>query len=170
MNFGDAVTGGAGLGGLGLDIFGGLAASSAASQVSQYSQNIAQLQIQENGVRRQAMELSTRRQETENTRNVQKAQAMALAVGTNQGAAYGQSSGYRAGEAGAASQGGVNTLGLSQNQQFGEQMFNLNDQISANQIYMAREQGYQSSMSGIAGIGSALLGSAGTLGKLAMFA
>src|SRR5258708_35469573 len=83
--------------GLGMSLFGTEKSSSAASHEAQITGNIANLQIQENAVRQQAMEMSGRREKIEIARNTQIASARALAGATNQGAQFG--SGIAGGQA-----------------------------------------------------------------------
>lgn len=175
-----------GIAGLGLSIAGGVdkvniagqqaAASSTFADQTLASQTAqAGLEQQQEGVRRQAMEVSARRQNMEVLRNAQRARAMGLNSATNQGAQLG--SGLQGGYGQIAGQSGVNALGINQNLQSGEEMFGLNNQISQQKLLQAQAQntyaktsaslGTQSATaSGISALGSGLLGASGSFKNL----
>lgn len=149
------------------------AAFSAAS--SGISQQNAQLEMQQNAVRKQAMTLQAKRQSIENIRNTQRASAMARNSATNQGAQFG--SGIQGGIGQIQNQGNFIGAGINQNYGLGLQMFGLDDQLSANKIAMSRlqgqygitssqNQGDQAMWAGVSGVGSAISSSAGSLGRL----
>lgn len=164
--------------GLGASLLGGLGQANDSKQMAQLeeqkagvSMNTAQLEMQQDTVRQQAMELSSRRSQLENVRNTQRARAMAIQAGVSQGAQYG--SGNAGGVASTQSQGGFGLGGILQNTQAGESMFALNRSIDANKITMAQLGGQEASVqgnaatwAGVSAVGGALTNSGGALGKM----
>lgn len=152
--------------GLGLQLFGGASASGHAKEAYGIQQKITGLEGQVNEQKRTAMELSARRQSMEIFRNNQRARALAINNATNQGASYGNSSGLPGGLAQVADQSTFNLQGINQNLELGRNIFGIDDQISKQKLALS---GVQSSMvtdQGIGQLGSSIMGSAGTLGKL----
>lgn len=174
----DPITLGLGVVGLGMSLIGGIGQANDAKQTAQLEQqkaatsmNTAQLEMQQDTVRQQAMELSSRRSQLENVRNTQRARAMAVQAGVSQGAQYG--SGNAGGVASTQSQGGFGLNGILQNTQAGESMFALNRGIDQNKITMAQLGGQEASVqgnaatfSGLSAFGGALTGASGNLGKM----
>jgi hypothetical protein len=123
-----------GLGGLGelaslSGQFLGVSESSQGAQAKYDAQKkIAALEMQADAQRRQAMEISARRNMLQTVRNAQQAQAQALANATSQGAQFG--SGVAGGKGTVAGEAGQQMLGVSQNLQIGENMFDINNQIN----------------------------------------
>lgn len=148
-----------------LSILGGEETSKAQQQVYQESAQIAGAEKQINEQRRQQMVLQTQRQQMENVRNVQKARSIGLAAVTNQGGGGGiQSSAYGGGQAAASAAGGRNEVALAQNEQIGQNIFNLNDQISDLRIAMAGEESKAAAGSGLSQLGGAIGKAAPLLG------
>lgn len=160
----DPLTLGIGAVGLGLQVFGGFSAASAAKQAYGIQQNITGLEGQVNDQRRQAMELSARRQQLENFRNTQRVRAMGMNAAVNQGAQFG--SGLQGGQAQATDQGNFNALGVSQNLQIGRNMFGLQDQISQQKLALSGVQSSQATDQAWAGLGGALTKNAGTISNI----
>lgn len=162
---------GSGLGGalsLGGSIYGAIAGSEQAEKINQDYLQIAQTESQQNTLRRTAMELQNRRQQTQNIRQTQYARSMALNTATNQGAQFG--SGLQGAYGSIAGESNTNTQTLNQNLQQGEQMFNLQDTLNAQQRWLAADQ---AGMQGIQGLTSAFgsIGkSLGNIGQLASLA
>lgn len=158
--------------GLGLKIGGSLFGSSDASkfaeQYNQQEQQKFKLEQQVQDQHAQAMELSSRRQQLETFRNTQRARAMGLNAAVNQGAQYG--SGLAGGQASIQNQGLFNSQGIALNTMIGENIFGLNRQISSvNATESSLKAQYQQSQAtdqGIASLGGAILGSAGTIGNI----
>lgn len=163
--FGTEVTGGFGLLGAAGSIFGGLESASGAKAKFQAEENIAGLEMQANNVRRQAMELSARRQQLQNVRNAQQAQSMALASAVNSGAQF--SSSAQSGQRQANAQAAYSNEGVSQNLQFGEQIFNIDNSIDQQKIAEAQAESQISSGQGLSSIFGAIGSQAGNIGKLA---
>jgi hypothetical protein len=160
---------GSGVGGLvslGTGIEGAVLGSRSASDAARDQRAIAQLDIQADQQRKAAMELSARRQMTENVRNAQMARSMALTNATGQGAAYGESSGLRGGYASISGQAGVNQQGISQNLQIGENLFDINAQVDAAKMELAKDQSGEAMAQGIASLGGSIGKSLGPIGSL----
>jgi len=158
--------------GMGLKLFGAFSGASDtenySKQINSYEQEKFGLEKQVNDQRRQAMELSARRQQLEIFRNTQRARAQGLNAAVNQGAQFG--SGIQGGQAGTLNQGLFNALGVNQNLAIGRNIFGLDDQItgvnakestvkSQMQADLAQDQAWQS-------LGGSLLQSSGTIGNI----
>lgn len=135
-------------------IFSALESSSAAKDKANSEKQIASLEMQADAQRRQAMELSARRQQLQTVRTAQQAQAMALSSATNQGAQFG--SGLQGGLAGVSGQANFANLGVSQNLQFGENMFNINQQIDNQKLAIADDESALASAQGLGSMFSSL--------------
>lgn len=175
----DPITAAIGIAGLGVQLFGAggtfgaiSSESALAGQETQLSQQNTQLQIQENQQRRLAMQISARRQQTQDIRTAQMTQSKNLSAGVSQTGGTSSSS-VQAGQQSATSGGAYNLQGISQNLGIGEQLFNYQDQISRNQIQMSglqgqmnTKQGQAAIFGGIGSLGGSLAGSAGPLGNI----
>jgi hypothetical protein len=140
---------------VGGSIFGALEGSSIANSISQDQQAIAHTEIDENTVRRNAMELSARRQQMQTVRQQQMARSIAQTAATSQGAQFG--TGLQGAYGSISGQSNQNQLGVSQNLQFGEQMFTLDSQLDLEKMKLSQDQ---SSLATVQGI-SSMLGSIG---------
>jgi hypothetical protein len=157
--------GGIGAGvGLGFSAFGGYEQYQGAKAEATASRNIAGLEIQQDTVRRQAMELSAQRQEMQNLRQAQRARSMALSAATAQGGQYGSALGGAYGQISGGS--GINQLGISQNLQFGEKMFDLNAQIDQQKMAIADAKTKEAEGAGISSFGKSFAGSIEPIMKL----
>ncbi len=161
----DPITLGIGAVGLGLKLFGSLSASSDANKISQVEQQKFGVEQQVNDQRQQAMNLSARRQQLEIFRNTQRARAQGLNAAVQQGAQFG--SGFAGGQASTQSQGLFNSLGVSQNQQIGNNIFGLDSRISGLNSQEAGLKGQMATDQGWSSLGGSILSSAGTLGGIA---
>ena len=157
---------GAGVGLLGLSgsIAGGVISYGASQQANAAQMQEIGLQAQENQQRQSAMNLNARRQQMEVLRNTQRARSLALNNATGQGAQFG--SGLQGGYGNIAGQSGVNALGISENQQIGNNMFGIQSQISGAQLNYAKAQQQEQLGSGISSLGKSVGGSAGSLSSL----
>lgn len=160
----DPLTLGIGAVGLGMQIFGGMSASEHADQANQVQQQIAGLEKDVNGQRRDAMELSARRQQMEVFRNNQRQRAMATNAAVNQGAQFG--SGLQGGLAQVQDQSMFNSLGISQNLQIGRNIFGFNDQITSYKAQLSSIQTEMGKDQGMASLGGSISKSAGMLGQM----
>lgn len=163
----DVVTAGMDIAGLVSSITGANKAASASSAIAGANQQIALTEEQQDQLRAQAMEISARRQNMEILRNQQRARAMALNVATNQGAAFGSSSGLGGAYGGIGGQTATNQLGLSQSLGIGRQMFALNQNIDQQRFAIAGYQGQLASAQGQMGFGNTMMGAASSAGRLA---
>lgn len=143
--------------GLGFSAFGAYNQYTSAQKQASISQNIIGLEQQAEGQRRTAMELQARRQNMQILRQNQVARAMATQNATGQGAQYG--TGLSAGLSQVQGQTGVNLSGLSQNLQIGENMFDINAQISQQKIAMSQAKAQEAEGAGISSFGKSLGGS-----------
>lgn len=132
------------------------------------SDSLAQagLEKQVNALKQQQMHLTTNRQQMENLRNTQRAQAISKAAGVASGASLSGSSGYAGAVAGEAAAGGRNVVNLNQNQQIGDQTFGVENQISDLKAKMAQDQANIAKGAGMSQLGSGLLSGAMNIGML----
>lgn len=154
----------AGIAGLGLSIFGGAEKMAAAKQKADAQRQITSAEMQQDDVRRKAMELSARRQQMEVLRNAQRARSLALNNATSQGAQFG--SGLQGGYGQIAGATNWNLAGINQNLSFGEQMFDLNKTISQQKLNVSDSESRSSTGSALSGLGGMLMSNTGTLKNL----
>lgn len=107
-------------------------ASNASTALSKSS---VQAQQEIEAQKRNAMELDARRNQLEIIRNQQRARALGLATATGAGSSKG--SGLQGAYGQASGQTTVNLLGVQQNLEIGRNIFDQNENISANNIAMA---------------------------------
>lgn len=146
---------------------------------AQYGQQVAQinankavigLQQQQENVRQSAMNIDAQRQKRQAIRDQLAASALGIARGANSGGSL-TDSGVQGGQAQISNQGRYNLLGINQAQRQGNDIFELNRQITGvnlglqdqslgflNTSYNAQQQGFniQSQMYGLTGQISAL--------------
>lgn len=113
----------------------------------------------------QAMILMNDRQQKQNIRNVQRARSLSLTSATASGSQFG--SGLKGSEAAETAQGNLNSLGLSQNLQFGKNVFGQQSAISANKISMANANLKSQEGSAYSDVGKDLLFAAPMIAKFA---
>ncbi len=158
----------------------------AAEQAAGYNKAIIGDEQQQEAIRRQAMQLDAKRNTLQVIRQAQQARSQNVAAATAQGAGFsgfGQSSALSGGLAQVHSQAGYNILGINQNLQAGNQMFDINADISQQKIgladtqtLMAQGQGQVAMGQGTVGqgasymsLGGQLVSSAGTFSNIAGF-
>lgn len=128
---------------------------------------IAQEQQMEQ-LRQQQMNMEAQRRQSEMVRTQQRARAIALSTGVGQtgsGAVNG-SSVLPGAFGGISGQTNVNQMGIQQNQSFGNQMFGLQANVSADKIKQSfNQQSYQEG-GALTSMGGMLLSSMGTLAKI----
>jgi len=150
--------------GLGTSIFGGMQQHKGAEQLAAAQKNIVGLEQQEDQVRRTAMEVASRRSQLEVIRRNQQAQSQALATATGQGAQYGSAlAGAQASIQGTSL---TNLVGLQQNLASGEQMFDINAQISQQRIAEINAQTTMNTGQGLSQLGAGIMGAAGPSSKM----
>ncbi len=152
-----------GLGLLGSAV-GAFTSYEASKKINQSQQAQFGLQQQVEGQRRQAMMLKDRRDQLENLRNVQRARATALTNATSEGAQSG--SGLQGGFAQVMGQGSWNSVGMSLNLGIGENIFDLNSQITDQKLLQSQAQQQMSLGQGISSFGSSLMGASPGIGRL----
>lgn len=175
----DPITGAIAIAGLATQLFGAVGSMSATSQEASLAQQESglsmqntQLQMQENSQRQLAMQISARRQMTQNTRTAQLRSSQSLVAGVEQTGGT-QGTAVQAGQQGATSGGAYNNQGVQQQLDIGNTLFGLQGQMSQNQLKMAGIQGQMSTLQGqssifqgTGAIGGSLAGSAGPLGNI----
>lgn len=145
------------------------AQAAAAAQAAGYNKAIAGDEQQQDQIRRTAMQVGAKRDTIQAVRQAQQARSMSIAAATAQGAGFaggfGPSSGYSGGAAQVNSRNNFNILGINQNLQAGEGMFNLNADITQQRIgladtstAMANAQGTVAMGQGTVGLGQGMVG------------
>ena len=160
----DPLTIGAGIVGIGLQLFGGFGASESAKRQAEISKQIAGDEQQINQQKYQQMQLEASRSSLQQFRNIQRMRAQATASATSQGAQFG--SGLQGGLAEVTNEGMFNAQGINQNLQFGNTIFGINNDISSKKMQLADVQASQASDSALMSLGGSLVQNAGTIGKL----
>ncbi len=151
MIAGTALTAGGGIGG----IFSG-------KRQSEISYGMAQDERAINEQKHQAMLLQAKRSQLEVFRNQQRARSMSQNAAVNQGAQFG--SGLQGGLAQINDQTGVNSLGISQNLEIGENIFGLNADLSSKKMQMANAQSNSAMDQGLMSLGQAMVKAGPTVG------
>lgn len=151
--------------GVGMSAYGTIQSSKAAKANAAAQQQMIQQEQQAEALRRQAMELDARRRQLEVVRQQQRARSMGLAAANAQGAMFG--SGLQGGYGQIAGQSGVNMLGIQQNLGLGQQMFDVNAQISQSKIAMAQAQSQASQAAGLTSLGGSIISALPTIGNIA---
>lgn len=154
---------GAGVG-IGVSLLGQSKSAEAAKQSTEAQKAMIALEQKIEAQKRQAMELDANRKQIENTRNIQRARALALTNATSQGA--GQGSGLQGGYGQIAGQGAWNSLGIAQNLQIGRNIFDVNAQISQQKIAMANAGLLSQQGAAYTSTGNQILSASGSIGKV----
>lgn len=160
----DPLSIGAGIVGIGLQIFGGLGASHDAERAAQISRGIASDEQQINQQKYQQAQLEGSRMQLQQFRNIQRQRALATASATSQGAQFG--SGLQGGLAEVTNEGMFNAQGINQNLQFASTIYGINNDISGKKMQMADVQASQATNQSLMSLGGSLTQNAGTIGKL----
>lgn len=156
-----------GLAGLALDYFSNQQKSEAEARYTQSNIEIAKLEDQVNQQRRFAMQVNARRQQTQQIRDAQQKQSMALAAGVGQ-TGNAQGSGVQGAQFQASAEGAYNLTGINQNLQIGNSIFDLDTKITAQRIAGFQAQSDANAAGATAGLGKDLMSIAPTLAKFAM--
>lgn len=135
-----------------------------ASKSAQLSQQQAAYEQQIQQQKHQQMVLETQRSQMENIRNSQLARSMALNSATGQGAQFG--TGLQGGYGQISGQAGTNRVNLQQNEEIGQNIFDLNSQISGVKYQQADNQASQAMWSGVSSFGGQLMAGATKFGQL----
>ncbi len=150
--------------GVGLTAYGGMQQSKIAKQQAGVSQQQFAEQQKQDEMRRQAMELDARRKTLETVRNQQRARSAALAAASNQGAAAG--SGLQGGYGQISGATNTGLLGISQNLELGNQMFDSNSFMSTLQQRNAALGGQMATAKGWSSLGGSIFQASGQIGAL----
>lgn len=164
FDFQAAGSGAGGLAGLAGGIFTAIQGSNIAKEESQVQQQEIGTELSQDALRQQAMQASGKRQMMQNIRNAQMARSMALSTAQGQGAQF--SSGLAGAYGGISGQANTNTENISQNLQFGTQMFGLEAQLSGEKEQMAGLQSEAATNSAVGGIFGSLGKIGGPIGNL----
>lgn len=150
--------------GLGMQLFGGAKQSAIAKESAQVSQDMAMQEQAINRAKVRQMEMEGRRMQMENIRNTQRARAMAVQAGVNQGAQFG--TGLLGGIAGVQNKGAWNMQGVQFGLDFGREVAGYNDKISADKMQLAQLGSQSAQASGWSSLGGALLKAGPTIGAM----
>jgi predicted DNA repair protein MutK len=148
----------------GIGVAASLGGTYLAYKGSEEAAKATDLQKKSEDTRQQQMNLDAMRRKRDIIRQAQIAQSTAQATATSQGA--GESSGIAGAMGGISGMAGVNSLGVSQNQELGNKMFDINrEKLDVfNQSAMLNSAG-----SGMQSLGGALVRNSGTLGKVGTY-
>lgn len=160
----DPISIGLQIAGLGMSLFGGGASLFGSKKTSELQEKIANEERLANQQRLRAMELSSRRQQIQNIRNVQLQRSMALTAATAQGAQFG--TGLAGGIAQVNAEGAWNELGITQNTEIGRNMFAINDRISGLKAQIGETQSEMAMYQGLGSLGGSLMKAGPTIGAL----
>lgn len=145
-----------GIGGLAASLFGGFMSSRVSKEEAGVSADIAQLEGQENQVRRDAMNASANRADLETLRTGQRARAAAVQAGVTQTGSL-TGSGVQGGIAETTNETAYGIGGIEQQRAFGNRMFNLDALISQDRVRLAQLGGQASTYQGVTSLGGSLL-------------
>jgi hypothetical protein len=154
--------------GLGISAAGTVAGVAAANEQNKAQKEALAADQRAEDARRRAMDLDASRKRREIIRQAQLARATALTNATAQGAEAG--SGLQGGFGAISGQSGVNTLGVTQNQELGGRIFDANAQKNAAHRNAASAGSMESLAMGISSLGGALTKNAGTIARIGGFA
>lgn len=160
----DPISSGLGIIGFGLQLFGLSESIDAAEKSASIKKSIAGDEQAINEQKRQQMLLESSRKQLEIFRNMQRQRAMATAAAVNQGASLG--SGLQGGLAGVTNQSLFNSLGISQNVEIGQNIFDINSRISDKKMQLADVETDQATAAGWASLGGSLMKAGPTFGSL----
>lgn len=150
--------------GLGMSIFGAFGAADDAKHASEISKDEAKQQQGINDAKQQQMEIEGRRTQLENVRNNQRASAMALSAGVNQGANKG--SGLQGGLAQINDQSLFNMQGVNDALSIGRQINGFNQNITKDKYAMADVQSSSATNQGISSLGGAVMKAGPIVGQI----
>lgn len=156
--------------GVGLSAYGAYNQYQGSKDVSAAQQQQIRLEQQAEAQRRQAMEIKARRDRLEAIRVGQRARALGLATATSQGATGAGSSGIQGAFGQISGQTGTNLLGITQPLEIGQNIFDINSQISQAKIAQAQAGTQVSFGQGLSSLGGQLVSNIGPLGSLGTYA
>jgi hypothetical protein len=150
--------------GLALGAVGTLTQMRAQRQQAAAQRRQLEAQMRAEEERRRQMNLDAQRRKRQEIRQAQVARANALAVATGQGA--GEGSVMAGAEGGIFGQRNTNLVGINQNQEIGNRIFDYNAEAGRAGIAMANAGSTAAMGSGLTSLGGALVRSSGTLGSI----
>lgn len=150
--------------GIGLQAYGAFSASGHAKEAAEINRAIAGDEQKINEQKHQQMLLEANRMQLQQFRNIQRLRAQATASAVNQGAQFG--TGLQGGLAQVSNEGLFNLNGINQNLQIGQNIFDINNDISAKKMKLADVQGEMATDQAWASLGGAMVKNAGTIGQL----
>lgn len=153
--------------GLALTISGTLAKSHGAAEQTATQQQEISVEQQQDALRNQIMNLTARREEYQNVRNVQRARSLAMSNAVESGAQFGSGIGGGLGQI--SGQGGANQLKISQDTQAGNEMFGFTSEMNVLKQQYAQEGGLINTGTGLMGLGAGIMGSQKQLTDLTKF-
>lgn len=159
----DPISLGLGIAGLGLSIFGSMKGSEVAGQQAAESRAIAGDEQKINAQKKMQMNLEAQRSQLQIFRNSQRARAQALNAATQQGASQG--SGLQGGLAQVTDQSLFNSQGINQNQEIGNNIFGINNDISSHKMQLATLGGEAASAAGLASLGGSIMKAGPVIGQ-----
>ena len=148
----------------GLQIVGAIGAYQAQQGYYQSQKNQADLEDQANQQNWNLAKLNFSRAQLQSLRNAQQSRSVAEASAVGSGAQYG--SGAKGAQASITSQETNNLLGISQNWQVGQNLFDINQSISTQKKAAANYQQQASFWQGIGSVGGAISGQGNNLKAL----
>ena len=132
-----------------------------AKKVDAANRQMIALQQKQDDLRQKQMELDATRRRRQTVREMLRARSMALATATAQNVSQG--SVLPGAYGGISGQTGVNQLGISQNEEIGAGIFDLNRQISATGFARSSGQTQIATGAGISSLGGAIIQNLGPL-------
>lgn len=165
----DPISAGLSVVGLGLQLFGGLSASSNAQQQADVSMKIAGEEAKINQQKQLQQQLESRRMQLQTIRNTQRQRAQGIQAAVNQGANKG--SGLQGALAQNTGEGIFNLTGINQASQISNSIFGINNTISQYKMQLAQLGGEAATDQALSSLGGAFVKiapTAGAFGKDAM--
>lgn len=150
--------------GIGMQAFGAISGAGHAKEAAEISKGIAGDEEKINAQKQTQMQLEGQRMQLQQFRNMQRLRSQATAAAVNQGAQFG--SGLQGGLSQIQGEGLGNSRSINQNQEIGQNIFNINEDISSKKMQMADVQGDMATDQAWSSLGGAMVKNAGTIGNL----
>jgi hypothetical protein len=160
----DPITATLGIAGLATSLYGGIMGAGVARQEAQVSQDVAKQEGQENNLNQQLMNIQSRRAQLQTMRNTQKARAYGIQAGATQTGSL-TGSGVQGGQASSADQGIFGLTGINQTTGINNDLFSINNNITADKMQLASLGGQAATDQGIQSIGGAIMNVSSIAGK-----
>lgn len=150
--------------GIGTALAGTATSMIGASEQGDAQQQMLAIQAKEQQQRQNLFEIEQQRKRVEDLRNAQTATSTARSRAVNQGAQFG--SGLLGGMAQVKGESNYNLLGIQQNTQIGENLFDLDQQLTEAKIASAQASTLQQIGGSLTSFGGSVINSMGNIGKL----